>query len=52
MIVGKIKDLGTYKGISKALDEAIDYVLNTDLLTFSLKTYLPTSNVNKSVFNT
>lgn len=27
MIVGKIKDLSTYKSISTSLDEAIDYVL-------------------------
>ena len=40
MIVGKIKDLGTYKGISKALDEAIDYVLNTDLLTLEVGKYV------------
>ncbi len=32
MIVGKLKDLGRYKGINKNIDTAIDYVLNNDLL--------------------
>ena len=27
MIYGEIKDLGLYKGISKNLDRAIDYIL-------------------------
>lgn len=28
MIYGEIKDLGLYKGISKNLDRAIDYILS------------------------
>ena len=32
MIVGKLRDLARYKGISKNIDTAIDYVLNNDLL--------------------
>ena len=32
MIVGKLKYLYRYKGISKNIDTAIDYVLNNDLL--------------------
>ena len=32
MIVGKLKDLKRYKGIHPNIDEAIDYVLNNDLL--------------------
>ncbi len=32
MIVGKLKDLAHYKGLSKNIDTAIDFVLNTDLL--------------------
>jgi YhcH/YjgK/YiaL family protein len=45
MIVGKIKDLSTYKGISTSLDEAIDYVLNTDLLTLEIGKYVVSENV-------
>ena len=33
MIIGKLRDLKRYKGISKNIDTAIDYVLNHDLLT-------------------
>ena len=40
MIIGKIKDLGTYKGISKQIDDAIDYVLNTDLLALEVGKYV------------
>ena len=32
MIVGKLKDLKRYKGIHPNIDEAIEYVLNNDLL--------------------
>lgn len=32
MIIGKLKDLKRYKGLSKNIDKAIDYVLTTDLL--------------------
>lgn len=32
MIVGKLVDLYRYKGISKNIDTAIDFILNTDLL--------------------
>ncbi len=32
MIVGKLKDIARYKGISKNIDTAIDYVLTHDLL--------------------
>lgn len=31
MIIGKLKDIGQYKGISSNLDNAIDYIVNTDL---------------------
>lgn len=40
MIIGKIKDLATYKGISKEIDTAIDYVLNTDLLKLEVGKYV------------
>jgi YhcH/YjgK/YiaL family protein len=32
MIIGKIKDLNRYKGLNYNLDKAIDFILNTDLL--------------------
>lgn len=32
MILGKLKDLKRYKGLHPNIDEAIDYVLNNDLL--------------------
>ena len=32
MIVGKLVDLYRYKGISKNIDTAIDYILNNDLM--------------------
>ena len=32
MIIGKLKDLYRYKGITKNIDTAIDYVLNNDIL--------------------
>ena len=32
MIIGKIKDLNIYKGLNNNLDKAIDFILNTDLL--------------------
>lgn len=40
MIIGKIQDLGTYKGLSKQIDDAIDYVLNTDLLALEVGKYV------------
>ena len=39
MIIGKLKDLKRYLGISKQIDEAINYVLNTDLLNLELGRY-------------
>ena len=36
MIIGKLKDLGRYIGLSAQIDEAISYVLNTDLLSLEL----------------
>lgn len=35
MIIGKIKDLRRYKGLSKNIDTAIDFVLNNDILSMS-----------------
>lgn len=32
MIIGKLKNIARYKGISKNIDTAIDYVLNNDIL--------------------
>ncbi len=32
MIVGKLPDIYRYKGISKNIDTAIDFIMNTDLL--------------------
>lgn len=32
MIIGKLKNISRYKGISKNIDTAIDYILNNDLL--------------------
>lgn len=32
MIVGKLKDLGRYKGIAKNIDTAIDFLANNDVL--------------------
>ena len=32
MIIGKIKDLNRYKGLNYNLDKAIDFIINTDLL--------------------
>ena len=45
MIIGKLKDLKRYKGLSKQIDEAIDYVLNTDLLNLEIGRYEISSNV-------
>lgn len=39
MITGKIKDLARYKGLSKNIDTAIDYVLNNDLLALAKGKY-------------
>lgn len=36
MIIGKLKDLKRYLGLSKNIDDAINYVLNTDLLSLDL----------------
>lgn len=40
MIIGKIKDLYRYKGISKNIDTAIDYVMNTDILALAPGKYI------------
>ena len=40
MIIGKIKDLDTYRGISKDIDLSINYVLNTDLLALKVGKYV------------
>lgn len=32
MIVGNLKEIARYKGISKNIDTAIDFVLNNDLI--------------------
>lgn len=46
MIVGKLKYLYRYKGISKNIDTAIDYVLNNDLLALPKgKTVIDNGNV-------
>lgn len=39
MILGKIKDLNRYKGISTEIDQAIEYVLKTDLLNLEIGRY-------------
>ena len=39
MIIGKLKDLNRYFGLSKNIDDAISYVLNTDLLSLELGRY-------------
>lgn len=45
MIIGKLKDLHRYLGISKQIDEAINYVLNNDLLKLELGRYEISSDV-------
>jgi len=45
MIVGKIKDLNRYKGISAEIDQAIEYVLRTDLLKLEIGRYVLNENV-------
>jgi len=40
MIIGKLSDLKQYKGISKQIDTAIDYVLSTDLLSLKVGKYV------------
>lgn len=40
MIVGKLKNIARYKGISKNIDTAIDYVLNNDLLAMAPGKYV------------
>ena len=39
MIIGKLKDLNRYIGLGKEIDDAISYVLNTDLLALELGRY-------------
>lgn len=39
MIIGKLKDLNRYFGLSKNIDDAISYVLNTDLLSLEVGRY-------------
>ena len=45
MIIGKLKDLKRYRGLSKQIDEAIDYVLSTDLLSLDIGRYEISSDV-------
>jgi YhcH/YjgK/YiaL family protein len=45
IIIGKIKYLHTYKGLSKEIDEAINYVLNTDLLALETGKYVINENI-------
>ena len=45
MIIGKLKDLNRYIGLSNEIDEAISYVLNTDLLSLELGRYELDENV-------
>lgn len=46
MIVGKLKDIARYKGLSKNIDTAIEFVLNNDLLALPKgKTEIDGSNV-------
>lgn len=45
MILGKIKDLNTYLGISKEIDQAINYVNTTDLLSLEVGKYIVNGNV-------
>ena len=45
MIIGKIKDLNTYLGISKEIDQAIEYINATDLLALEVGKYVLNENV-------
>ena len=45
MIIGKVQDLERYKGLSKEIDEAIDYVLNTNLFKLEIGKYVINENV-------
>ena len=45
MIIGKLKDLNRYIGLSKEIDEAISYVLNTDLLALEIGRHELNGNV-------
>ena len=45
VIIGKLKDLKRYFGLSKEIDEAISYVLNTDLMSLELGRYELDDNV-------
>ena len=45
MIIGKLKDLSRYIGLSHKIDEAISYVLNTDLLSLEVGRYVLSDDV-------
>ena len=45
MIVGKLKDLNRYLGLSNEIDEAIIYVLKTDMLSLACGRYELSENV-------
>ena len=45
MIIGKLKDLSRYIGLSHEIDEAISYVLNTDLLSLEVGRYVLSDDV-------
>lgn len=45
MIIGKIQDLERYKGLSKPIDDAIDYVVNTNLFKLEVGKYVVNENV-------
>ncbi len=45
MIIGKLKDLPRYKGISKEIDEAIEYVEKTCLYSLEVGKYVISENV-------
>ena len=45
MIIGKLKDLNRYIGLSKEIDEAITYVLNSDLLALEIGRYAVSEDV-------
>lgn len=44
MIIGLLKDIARYKGLSKNIDTAINYVLNTDLLALECGKHLIDGN--------
>lgn len=45
MIIGKLKDLRNYLGLSVNIDEAIRYTLNTDLLNLEIGKYVLNDNL-------